>query len=101
MTFFFCWLQYKTYNCGPLFQGTQGQSDQGSHNHQHGPNAKRVRLNGPMHQSINPSTVMSVQQQQQNQQVQQQEFHHVTQHQQNIMYGSTVNSQPGNFPQRY
>lgn len=65
-------------------------------------------MSGPPHQSVNPGTIMSVQQQQQQQQqqtqqqqVQQQEFHHVSQHQQNIMYGSTVTSQQSNFSQRY
>lgn len=82
-------------------QGNQGgQGDQGNHNHNHGPNAKRVRL-APPH-PVNTSSGMSSQQQQQ----QQPEFHHVQQQQHvtqsGMIYNSSSNTQPTpNFAQRF
>jgi len=88
-----------------FYQGNQGgQGDQGSHNHNHGPNAKRVRL-APPH-PVTTSSGMSSQQQQQ----QQPEFHHVQQQQQQqqhvsqpgLIYNSTSNTQQTpNYSQRF
>lgn len=87
-----------------FYQGNQGgQGDQGNHNHNHGPNAKRVRL-APPH-PVSTSSGMSSQQQQQ----QQPEFHHVQQQQQQqhvtqpgMIYSSSSNTQPTpNFAQRF
>ena len=94
-----------------FYQGNQGgQGDQGSHNHNHGPNAKRVRL-APPH-PVGSSSGMSSQQQQPQQQ-QQPEFHHVQQQQQQqqqqqhvsqpgMIYNSTSNAQQTpNYSQRF